>query len=313
VRRWVDGKPVEVDLTYGMSAILQRIQKTALGFAEKLGRTFANQLQKKCFDVPTSWNLRLRKPFSHSEPLVNDDIVPAMLDGKIVPVSAIDAIKDSKSIELTDNTSVADVDVIIFCTGYKANFSTLAESPCDPTKKTVPEWSTIAGSKNLPLPYLHQNIFSVDFPDSLAFTCQCAFQMPLFVIYELASMAVAQVWKGKSSWPPKEEMIRHAEACQNWMCGRAKLGSAYPDLVRVPDWYSWINNTAGTGLNDRLGYAVSGWKFWIGDRRLSNLLMWGVWRPHIYRLFEGPKRKAWSGAGKEIERVNHELNQILPS
>jgi dimethylaniline monooxygenase (N-oxide forming) len=292
-----------------MSAILQKIQKATPGLADRLGLSFGNMLQNKCHDIPESWNFSLSKPFSQSLALVNEEIVPAIHSGKIVPVAGIRAVTDSRTVKLEDGNTISDIDTIIFCTGYKANFSLFADSPYDPTKHTAPEWSTIEGSKNLPLPYLYQNIFSIDFPDSLASTFYCGFQMPVFQIFDLASMALAQVWKGNSSLPPKEEMIREADAYQRWMCERARLGSLHPDLVRVPDWYRWINDTAGTGLNEHLGYGIEGWKFWAKDRKLSNLLLWGIWSPHIYRLFETSKRKSWSGARDEIESVNRERPQ----
>lgn len=65
----------------------------------------------------------------------------------------------------------------------------------------------------------------------------------------------------------------------------------------------WANDAAGTGVNEYLGYGLKGWWFWLTNMRLCNVLMGGVYSPHLYRVFEGKRRK-WDGAGAEIERVN---------
>ena len=72
--------------------------------------------------------------------------------------------------------------------------------------------------------------------------------MPVFQVYDLASMALAQVWKGTSTLPPKEEVVRHTDMHHKWMCELAKKGTVYPDVVQVPEWYQWVNDTAGTSV-----------------------------------------------------------------
>lgn len=74
--------------------------------------------------------------------------------------------------------------------------------------------------------------------------------------------------------------------------------------VKGDDWMAWADNMAGLGIAERLGYGARGWSFWLNDRKLCNILMDGVSSPHMYRLFETGRRKAWTGAREEILRIN---------
>ena len=68
----------------------------------------------------------------------------------------------------------------------------------------------------------------------------------------------------------------------------------------------WMNETAGTGLNEYLGWGWKGWKWWWNNRELYGMIMSGVQTPFLYRLFEQVpgKRKAWDGAREAIYKAN---------
>ena len=83
-------------------------------------------------------------------------------------------------------------------------------------------------------------------------------------------------------------------------------GSVIPGWVDGDEWMAWADDVAGTGVLPRLGYGPAGWAFWLRDRRLCGLLMDGISSPHVYRLFETGKRRAWKGAREEIFRINAE-------
>jgi dimethylaniline monooxygenase (N-oxide forming) len=271
-------------------------------------------LQDKSFNIPESWNLRPTTPFVYMLPIVAaDEFVDGMRNAQIRPIAGIKEVTGPDSLVLTDGTAVSDIDTIVFCTGYKANLSMFDGSPYDPTRHTSARWTNAKGANGRPLPRLYQNIFSVDHPDSLAFTYQVGFQFPVFMVYDLASMALAQVWKGNSPLPPKDEMIRQTDVYHRHLSDLAQSGQGTisPDVVPIPDWYRWVNRTAGTGVYEHLGYGWTGWKFWLADRRFCTLLTWGLYSPHLYRIFEGPKRKAWVGAREAIEKANRERAQLV--
>lgn len=83
--------------------------------------------------------------------------------------------------------------------------------------------------------------------------------IPVFQAYDLASMAVAQVWKGASELPSREEMELHVDNHHKWVCGPADRGSVFPTIVRSYEWMQWVNKTAGTGMDENLGYGPRGW------------------------------------------------------
>ncbi|KAJ5363607.1 uncharacterized protein N7496_009320 [Penicillium cataractarum] len=305
LKRWLNNKTIDHDISWFRLQVMQKYMDYVPGFYNWSIR----QVQNKCHQLRPEWNLNNDlPPFTQCLPLLNDDIVDAMHEEKIVPVANITTVLDQQAVLLGDGTKLSEIDAIIFCTGYKPSFSVLGDYE--------PEFSQPYRSPRHPkentkqLPKLYQNIFSLDYPDSLAYVCGVGFQMPVFHVYDLASMALAQVWKGAVSLPPVEEMRAEVEKHYQWILSRARLGSVSTDLVRTPDWYVWANEAAGTKVYQNLGYGVAGWKFWLQDRTFCNALMYGINSPHKYRLFDSPRRKKWDGAKAEILRVVKEIAEM---
>jgi dimethylaniline monooxygenase (N-oxide forming) len=262
---------------------------------------FAKSLQDKTFKIRPEWGFSPAPSLKQSVPIISDNLVDALESGKIKPVPAIHRLNAKNTVELTNGASIT-VDCIIWCTGYRADFS-IVEDEYDPTRDTTSTWKASPGSNGKPLPRLYQNIFSLKEPQSLAYLGAAAFPSPAFQLYDLASMAVAQVWKGTSSLPSKDEMAKTVDEHHKWVCGLAQRGSVYPGIVKPGPWMTWVNDTAGTGVNDMLGYGIAGWSFWYREREFCKILMDGIYSPHIYRLFDG-KRKKWDLAKEAILKAN---------
>ena len=64
-------------------------------------------------------------------------------------------------------------------------------------------------------------------------------------------------------------------------------------------WTRWLNEVAGTGLYDYLGWGPRAWWFWATNRELTEMLMDRTASPHALRLFDG-RRKKWAGAEEAI-------------
>jgi dimethylaniline monooxygenase (N-oxide forming) len=128
-------------------------------------------------------------------------------------------------------------------------------------------------------------------------------------IADLASMAVAQVWKGVSPLPSIEEMNQQIEEQHRWLTAIVERETVASDFVQEESWLHWCHDAAGTGINENLGYKLSGWRFWTKDMKLSSLLMGGVDTPFGLRLFDG-KRKRWDGAREAIINVNEEVSRL---
>ncbi len=271
---------------------------------EKLFNAFAKKLQDGAFNIRPEWHFSPAPSLKYSVPIISDELVPVLEKGAVESVAGIDRVVGPREVQLTDGRRL-EVDTIIFCTGYVTKF-TVIEPQFDPMQKPPAAWTASSGSRGKPLPRLYRNIFPPQHSDSLAFMGCVAFSTAAFQLYDLASMAVAQVWKGTSALPTPAEMERAVDEHQAWVCASANRGPVFPGMVKPHEWMDWANDTAGTGVAEKLGWGWQGWKFWLTEPKLCSLLMSGVYSPHIYRLFDG-KRKKWPDAREEIERVNERL------
>lgn len=260
-------------------------------------------MQNKSFTIQSQW---CPEPVG-KVPLVSDKLVPCLEDGSISSVAGIKRILSDTSVELQDGTSV-DVEAIIWCTGYKSDFS-MIDAQFDPTCYPQP-WLDAAGSNGKPLFRLYHNIFSVKKPDSLAFLGNVHITLSGFHIFDMASMAVAQVWAKKSLLPSLPAMNAAVDKHHEWLADEAKRTSnVSPGQCDAGAWVGAMDELAGTGVNEYLGYGLKGWLFWLRHRNFCNMLMGGIWSPHIHRVFEG-KRKRWDGAGEAIVKVNERVREL---
>ncbi|KAH7157356.1 flavin monooxygenase-like protein [Dactylonectria estremocensis] len=301
--RVVNGIAFDHTMTARKAAIMGFLELNFPRFADFLFNTMLKKLQDKAFNIRSEWKLSPAPPVKHAVPIISDNLVDLLEAEQILSVVGIKRVSGPTEVELDDGT-LLETDVIIWCTGYKTEFSLLDRS-VDPTRHTTPAWASAIGSRGKPLPRLYQNMISLDHPSSMAFMGCVAFATGAFPLYDLASMALAQVWKGKSSLPSLEEMNRSVDRQHEFICSIAKDGSAAPGWVRQAEWVSWANEAAGAGVNEHLGWGLEGWKFWFQDRAFYKLLMDGIYTPFIWRVFAG-KRKSWDGARAEIERINVE-------
>ena len=210
-------------------------------------------------------------------------------------------ILNATTVELEDGRK-AEVDAIIFCTGYRADFG-IMDPQFDPSYWPS-KWTSASGSKNRPLFRLFLNVFSPNKADSLAFLGNVQYALGGFQIFDMASQAIAQVWKGASSLPTQSEMEAAVERHVAWLADEAEHGNNIsPGTMDGGPWLRTMDELAGTGINEYLGYGWKGWLFWLRERTLCNMLMGGIWSPCIHRLFAG-KRRAWDGAEEAIVKVN---------
>jgi dimethylaniline monooxygenase (N-oxide forming) len=108
---------------------------------------------------------------------------------------------NSSTVALPDKRTV-EIDALIGCTGYTSDLSIISPR-FDPS---TPTWSAAQGSNTKPLFELYHNVFSPTAPSSLPFLGNVHFAIGGFLMFELASMAVAQDWSGSSQLPPPYQM-----------------------------------------------------------------------------------------------------------
>jgi len=121
--------------------------------AEWLFNKFAQKLQDSAFNIRPEWRISPAPSLKHSVPVVSDEIVPALDAGIVTPVPGIRQVMGPQEVKFDDG-SVVEIDVIILCTGYRADF-TLLEERYDPTRNTTAHWTAAKGSRGKPLPRLY--------------------------------------------------------------------------------------------------------------------------------------------------------------
>lgn len=269
--------------------------------AEYITNKMLTKMQNEAFTLKSEWRLCPAPSIRHAVPIVSDNLVQNFADSVVTSVRPLSKVIRGTTIELDDGTNL-DVDSIIWCTGYKMDFSFMDKS-VDPTRNTTPRWTNSKGSRGKPLPRLYRNMISLDHPDSLAFLGCIAFATGAFPLYDLATMALGQIWTGNSPLPSAEEMEKSVERQHDWICQTAEDGPALPSWVKQGEWNAWANEAAGTGIAENLGWGVKGWSLWWSDREWYKMLVDGIYSPHLLRVFDG-KRKKWNGAREAIEKAN---------
>lgn len=305
-----DGTSLDHNLSYRQS----NIKDTLDGFAPRLGAKFIDSItgrisRENFGDFDPEWNLNLPPSLLHQAPTVSDTLIPALRDGSIISTAAPSRITGPNAVQLDDGKTV-HVDAIIYCTGYEVDYSILG---CyDPTLIDP----TVSEARNKLTPRLYQNVFSLTYPESLAFVGIAIAFSPAFMISDLTSMAIAQLWSTRAhtpNLPARRTMERWYEEHLVWADYLRSLSphrKFVPLMVKNGPWLKWAQDAAGTRLEENLSYtSVQAWRFWWKDRKFCTLLTDGVWSPHMYRLFESDRRKKWDGARAAIETVNTRVQE----
>ncbi|KAJ5521625.1 hypothetical protein N7527_005740, partial [Penicillium freii] len=302
--RWVDGKPVDHVRTYRKALLLGLLSRYAPGLWKKTMDKVILGLRNRIYDLKPEWGLDPAPSFNQQRPIVSDNLVDNLSKEHITSVCPINGILDNKTVEFSNGTKV-EVDSIIWCTGYTIDYSVLGKS--NPTLYRETEGVPVTNGRKMPR--LYQNVISLEHPESLAFMGNLSFMNPAFLMSDLASMALAQIWKGNSHLPSKEKMRRSVDEQHKWIASLANNGGVTPGLVNGVEWMEWVDQAAGLGLQENLGYGAKGWYFWLTDNKLCNMVMDGLLLPSHYRLFDAGKRKPWKEARESIIKVNQELRE----
>ncbi|KAF4973970.1 hypothetical protein FZEAL_9077 [Fusarium zealandicum] len=233
--------------------------------------------------------------------VVNDHLVPALRAGDVTSTAGVKRILGPRSVELDDGIILDNVDAIIACTGYNNSLRVL---------DGIVNYSRPHADAR-PIPDLYQGIFPLGHTDSIACLNYVIVMDSAATAREVAAMAVAEIWAGKSALPPTSAMETWVRKHQAWftkLCLSNPLPQ-YDGQIEAHGWFKFVNEMAGTGVYEHLGWTVKGIRFWLREPKLCSMMAWGVNTPHIYRVFETGKRKAWDGARDEIRHVN-ELSDI---
>ncbi|KAK5723057.1 hypothetical protein LTR17_014018 [Elasticomyces elasticus] len=265
---------------------------------------------KKHFDLDPQWRINTPPPsLAKQNPTVSDTLYPALRSGQIISTHAPKRVAGPRSIEMEDGTMLDEVDSVIFCTGYRLDLSYLGRY--DPTLMSAEGVNPPQYDYNAPR--LYQNILSHEHPESLALIGMALIFFPGFVMADMNSMALAQLWKRHELMPSNLEMQEQYAKHRAW---RARINALpntpgkgpQPLQVETGAHIQWVQQIVGTKLDQHLSYtSAAAWRLWWQDRALSKLLMDGIYSPHAYRLFDSEgRRKKWDGAREAILKVNED-------
>lgn len=275
------------------------------------GRVLRTMTKTVFGDLDPAWGLDDAPPATVTNPIINDALIPNLRAGTLTSTTGIRRITGADSVELTDGSTI-HADVIICCAGYENNYDIL-DARVNPMRHADAAWAAARGSRGRPLPRLYQNVFSLDRPDALAFVGCVWFATGAFTVADLASMCIAQVWKGRSRLPPPRAMERWMDAQAAFITGLARRATIVPATVNMRAWLVWADETAGMGVERHVGrwWGWASWVFWWREGRLYRMIDKGVFTSAVWRLFPGTKRKAWDGARAEVQRLNEKHEASL--
>lgn len=251
----------------------------------------------------------------YRSPFVCDEL-PGLLDsGDVKVYGGIMGVAGPRTVVFKDGSEITDVDAIIFCCGYYHDLSLIKGegNPAD-VEYTTDSFEQLKQAKhhntNSEYQRLYHGILSERYPESLAVLGGLTTVRPTFVLYDLATMALASLWSGSYPLPSPRAMKREIDSHYNFVVRALENGpmSFLGLRIDVRGTYKWLNATAGTGVIERLeGWGWEAWKFWWKNRTLFKYIMNGPNVPAVYRLFDmGRGRRPWDGARVAIEKVNEE-------
>jgi dimethylaniline monooxygenase (N-oxide forming) len=259
--------------------------------------------ERKSWEFDPAWGLNTNVPSSLCVlPCMNDDLVPLLAQKRLHSVHGIKRFVGPKSIELLDGTVLEDIDAVVMATGYDFDLKIA------PWIKNVPPKSEYGGAGE---PELYLQMIPPQYADSAWVLSVFATLDTIWVLGELASMAMAQLWTGKAQFPSQaimHESIRK-QVEYNALLWRTDH-STERGIMRPLEWAAFVHEKAGTGLFESLGWGWAGWKFWWQNRDLSRLMGWGILSPFNNRLLETGKRKAWDGAAEALRKITAEAKGL---
>jgi len=301
-----DGTSLDHNTSYRKMSIFDTLEQYVPSLAQWALMKFIHGVQSKIWVMKPEWRLDPAPTPSHKLFIVSDDLISNLESGNVSSVAGVKRIKDAQTVELEDG-QVVDPDTIILCTGFRIDYSVLGSH--DPTRHDL-----TANAGHSPLPVLYRNLFSLDHPDSLACMGAIVYMAPAFEIFDLASMAIAQLWKAERGqrsprFPPQHEMLDQVKCHLSFMRSLLAKGAGNPRWVRGYEWLAWIQDVIGCRLDEHLSpWSWQAWTFWWEDRELSNLMTRGIPSPHFHRVFDGQgRRKRWPGARSAIVKMNEEV------
>lgn len=211
-----EGRILEFTLTFRLLMLIYWLQRVSKGLAARIVASEFDKLQNASFPELKKHRVCAndrKLPAAHSiQPVVSDDLATHFIEGRAESAPGITAISGPRSISFSDGTEAKDVDLILLCTGLKPDLGALVSSEFDPYNPDLaPKSFGILPSRYTDerrVARLYQGFISLQCPHQLAFLGSCIAKRPNFQLYDLITMALAQIWAGNYPLPPQDQMER---------------------------------------------------------------------------------------------------------
>ena len=291
--------------TRRLSGIAISMARRAPQLSGKLGALALERRMKTDPGYRADFRLLPAGPISHTSPVANDHLLDLLADGSLASVAGIRRFRaDGTTVELDDGTELTDIDAVVCCTGYRYDYSAVSGAEADPTAHPTPEWDAAPHNNSTTYPRLYMGLFSPAYTESLAFMGAYRGHSPsAFCGVDLIGQAIAQVWSGGYPLPDRAERERWCDRQYRYLLGQVATWHIHKPAVPPGELEAWLNEVAGNGMRENLGWGWQAWKFWWSDRELYKMIMDGIDTSFVYRLFDG-RRKKWDGAREAIMRTN---------
>lgn len=302
--RWRNGLPTDLLVNYTRRQMGYVMQNWFPDLSAKLSKMATTFLMKKYGDLDPSWRLlEDAPPLSLNLTACMDTMLELLREGKITSMHGVESFLGGKKVKFMDGTVLDDIDTVIFCTGYRADFSILPFVEHS-TPENDAQGNAFGGA---PIPRLYMNIFPPKHAESMAILIASTYgKNNGFSFADVISMAISNIWRGVSAdiIPPVPEMERAIDAHHKWIAGRWVKENT-TDVCAVKQWefQKFLHEAAGTGL-ENLGWGWKGWWTWLRDPKMSYLMRHGVETAYAFRYFETEKRAVWPGARDAIIHTN---------
>ncbi|KLO81944.1 unnamed protein product [Fusarium fujikuroi] len=122
-----DGIPFDHTLTARTMAFMGTFESTFPSLYEIIFNAICKKMQDNAFKIRPEWGLSPAISVLHALPVISDNLIPLLESGDITSVPKIKRVTGPREIELTDGLRL-DVDTIIWCTGYEADFSSWTQA-----------------------------------------------------------------------------------------------------------------------------------------------------------------------------------------
>ena len=313
-RRFRKGIPNDTQITWRRRQASQALQRYSPWLFRIVSDLVISLLAKIMFpDLKSEWRLTPIPSVTLALPGSYENIIPLLRDGRVKSVHGIRRFLGPKRVELDDGTVLDDVDAVLLCTGYEADWGVVDGDGVETSVPAAHGYDSPSGGGR-PMYRLWMNLFPPRYADSCALLCYSAFgKSNGFSFADVTSLAVSNVFRGAHPLPSLDAMNAWIDDHQKWVASRWKLDHTVDtSMVKQWEFQGWLHEAAGTGMESLSFMGWEGWKFWWRDRKMYNLMNNGLETAHMYKFFETGKRKTWDGAREAILHANEMIEKVLP-